>query len=193
MSDARRASRLARFTTKLAYGGDYNPEQWDEEVWHQDLELMGRAGVNLASVGVFAWSHLEPEEGVYTFEWLDRVLDLLHGRGVRTALATPTASPPPWFSLAHPDALPVTAEGVRLSHGSRDTYAVCAPAYRQAPAPGAAVLSGALSKVGLVGMVRFLPLVEDEITAYVATGEPLDKAGALKVLDLLLGHAPADR
>ncbi len=117
---------------ELYSGGDYNPEQWSPEVWAEDVALMRRAGVNLATVGVFSWSSLEPEPGRYEFEWLDQVLDLLHGNGIRVNLATPTASPPPWFSLAHPDALPVTADGVRLLHGSRDTYCVCAPAYREA-------------------------------------------------------------
>ena len=116
----------------MYYGGDYNPEQWPVEVWAEDVTLMRRAGVNLVSLGVFAWSRLEPAEGRYTFEWLDQVVDLLHAGGVRVALATPTASPPPWFSLAYPEALPVTRDGVRLSHGSRDTYCVAAPAYRSA-------------------------------------------------------------
>ncbi len=102
------------------------------EVWAEDMALMRQAGVNLATVGVFSWSEPEPEPGRYEFGWLDQVLDLLHDNGIRANLATPTASPPPWFSLAHPDALPVTADGVRLLHGSRDTYCVCAPAYREA-------------------------------------------------------------
>ncbi|GGP94610.1 beta-galactosidase [Streptosporangium pseudovulgare] len=116
----------------LCYGGDYNPEQWPEEVWEEDVALMRRAGVNLVSVGVFSWARLEPSPGSHDFAWLDRVLDLLHGAGVRVNLATPTASPPPWFGLAHPDALTVTADGTRLTHGSRDTYCVSAPAYREA-------------------------------------------------------------
>lgn len=116
----------------LCYGGDYNPEQWPEDVWREDVELMRRAGVNLVSVGVFAWSRLEPVEGQYDFGWLDRVLDLLAEGGVKAALATPTASPPPWFSLAYPDALPVRGDGTRLLHGSRDTYCASAPAYRDA-------------------------------------------------------------
>src|SRR4051794_32969764 len=90
----------------ISYGGDYNPEQWPEPVWEHDVELMRLAGVTLVTVGVFAWSSLEPAPGRYTFEWLDRALDLLHAGGIRVALATPTASPPPWFSLAHPQALP---------------------------------------------------------------------------------------
>jgi beta-galactosidase len=116
----------------LFYGGDYSPEQWPESVWREDVALMREAGVNLVSLGVFAWSRLEPAEGEYRFDWLDRALDLLYENGVRAALATPTASPPPWFSLAHPEALPVTPDGVRLTHGSRDTYCPSAAAYRQA-------------------------------------------------------------
>jgi len=119
-------------TEAFLFGGDYNPEQWDESVWLEDVRLMREAKVNAATVGVFSWSLLEPHEGVYCFDWLDRVIDLLHENGIGVILATPTASPPPWFSLAHPDALPVTAEGHRLWHGSRDTYCPSAPAYRRA-------------------------------------------------------------
>jgi beta-galactosidase len=126
---------------RLCYGGDWNPEQWPAEVWQEDVALMRRAGVNLVTVGVFAWSRLEPAPGRYAFDWLDRVLDLLHDNGIGAALATPTASPPPWFSLAHPGALPVTADGVRLHHGSRDTYCAAAPAYRSAARGIAGVLA----------------------------------------------------
>ncbi|WP_205855623.1 beta-galactosidase, partial [Phytoactinopolyspora endophytica] len=117
---------------RLLYGGDYNPEQWPEEVWAEDVELMRRAGVNAATIGVFSWALLEPEEGVYDFGWMDRVVSTLQGAGIGIVLATPTASPPPWFSRAYPDALPVGPDGTRLTHGSRDTYAVSAPAYREA-------------------------------------------------------------
>ncbi|MFY1686713.1 beta-galactosidase [Plantactinospora sp. WMMB782] len=133
--------RWPKGLTGLCYGGDYNPEQWPAEVWRTDVELMRRARVNLVTVGVFAWSRLEPQPGRYDFDWLDRVLDLLHDGGIRVALATPTASPPPWFSLRHPDALPVTADGVRLGHGSRDTYCASAPAYRTAARRIAAALA----------------------------------------------------
>ncbi|MFI9318290.1 beta-galactosidase [Kitasatospora aureofaciens] len=125
----------------LAYGGDYNPEQWDAQVWKEDDELMRRARVNLATVGVFSWALLEPEEGRYDFGWLDAHLDRLHANGVAVDLATPTASPPPWFTLAHPDALPVRPDGARLTHGSRDTYCLTAPAYRRAAHRIAAALA----------------------------------------------------
>ncbi|NED94610.1 beta-galactosidase [Phytoactinopolyspora alkaliphila] len=132
MPDERSADRLQPWRDRLAYGGDYNPEQWPEEVWAEDVRLMRVAGVNTATIGVFSWSMLEPAEGVYEFGWLDRVMDHLDEHGIRVILATPTASPPPWFTLAHPEALPVTSTGVRLIHGSRDTYNPAAPAYREA-------------------------------------------------------------
>ena len=114
------------------FGGDYNPEQWDAAVWAEDDALMREARVNTVTVGVFSWALLEPAEGRFEFGWLDGTLDRLHANGIRVILATPTASPPPWFTLAYPDAMPVTAAGVRLWHGSRDTYCAAAPAYRRA-------------------------------------------------------------
>ncbi len=118
--------------TRLAFGGDYNPEQWPEDVWQEDVRLMREAGVTLVSVGIFSWALLEPEPGRYDFGWLDRVLDLLHAHGVRVDLGTPTVAPPAWFYRAHPDALPVTADGVRLAYGSRAAICHSSPAYREA-------------------------------------------------------------
>ncbi|MFF2050253.1 beta-galactosidase [Leifsonia sp. NPDC058194] len=120
------------FSDRPWFGGDYNPEQWPEPVWDEDIELMREAGVNLATVGVFSWALLEPREGEYDFAWLDRVIDKLHAGGVRVDLATATASPPPWFSHRYPESLPMTAEGVRLSPGSRQAYCPSSPAYRSA-------------------------------------------------------------
>ncbi len=113
------------------YGGDYNPEQWPREVWDEDVTLMQRAGVNLATVGVFSWARLEPRPGEYDFAWLDDVLDTLHAGGVRVDLATATASPPPWLAARHPETLPVTEDGVRLGVGSRQQYCPSSPVYRE--------------------------------------------------------------
>jgi beta-galactosidase len=117
---------------RIAFGGDYNPEQWPEEVWAEDSALMREAGVNLVTVGVFAWSLLEPEEGRYEFGWLDRVLDLLHDGGIMVDLATATASPPAWFSHRYPNTLLVDADGRVRSFGARQAYCPSAPEYRRA-------------------------------------------------------------
>jgi hypothetical protein len=99
------------------YGGDYNPEQWTEETWDDDIRLMQRGGISMATVGVFSWAKLEPREGEFEFGWLDRVLDKLHAGGIRVDLATATASPPPWLTHRYPEVLPAFActQGVASS------------------------------------------------------------------------------
>lgn len=115
----------------LWFGGDYNPEQWPEEIWDDDVRLMTRAGVTVATVGVFSWAHIEPEEGRFEFAWLDDVIDRLHKAGIKVDLATATASPPPWMVHAYPDILPITSTGVRLSGGSRQHYSPSSATYRR--------------------------------------------------------------
>ncbi len=115
----------------IYYGGDYNPEQWPEKVWDDDIALMRRAGVNLATVGVFSWARIQPDEGVYDYAWLDRVLDKLHAGGIAVDLATGTASTPPWATARYPGLHARTAEGATLWPGSRQHYAPSSPDYRR--------------------------------------------------------------
>ncbi|MBL1101767.1 beta-galactosidase [Streptomyces coffeae] len=114
----------------LLFGGDYNPEQWPEEVWDEDVRLMSEAGVNLVTVAVFAWSRLEPAPGVHDFGWLDRIMDLLHEHGIAADLATGTATPPPWLVREHPEIRPVDAGGTVLEFGSRQGYCPSSPVFR---------------------------------------------------------------
>jgi beta-galactosidase len=116
----------------LAYGGDYNPEQWPEAVWAEDFELMRRAGVNLVTVGVFAWARLQPGPDRWDFAWLDRVLDRLADHEIAVDLATGTAATPAWFTARYPQTTLVRADGVRLSHGSRQTMCPSSPTYHRA-------------------------------------------------------------
>ena len=115
----------------IAFCGDYNPEQWPEEVWAEDARLMKEAGVNLVTVGVFSWAHVQSAPGMFDFGWLDRVLDMLAGHGVAVDLATMTASPPPWLTARHPEILPVRADGVTLSPGGRQHFNPNSAAYRE--------------------------------------------------------------
>jgi beta-galactosidase len=115
----------------LAFGGDYNPEQWPESVWAEDVRLMQDAGVNLVSVGIFSWALLEPAEGRYEFGWLDQVMDLLHEGGIGVDLATATASPPPWFSRAYPETLMRNHEGNVVWPGGRQGFCPSSPVYRE--------------------------------------------------------------
>ena len=116
----------------IAYGGDYNPEQWPRETWREDVRLMHEAGVNLVSVGIFSWALIERREGEFDFSWLDELLDLLHENGIAVDLGTPTASPPAWFFAAHPDARAITRDGTVQGFGSRGMASHSSPAYREA-------------------------------------------------------------
>ncbi|MDP9999939.1 beta-galactosidase [Pseudarthrobacter sulfonivorans] len=115
----------------IAYGGDYNPEQWPVNVRLEDLELMKEAGVTFLSVGIFSWALLEPSEGQYNFGWLDEVMDNLAAHGIKVALATATAAPPAWLVRRHPEILPVTADGSVLGPGSRRHYTPSSAVYRR--------------------------------------------------------------
>jgi beta-galactosidase len=123
-------SPVDRPVGRLFYGGDYNPEQWPREVWDEDVRLMREAGVNLVTIGIFAWAHLEPTEGTFDFGWIRQVLDLMGEAGIAVDLATPTAAPPPWLTTRYPDVLPVDDRGSRYSHGSRQHFCICNPTYR---------------------------------------------------------------
>ncbi|MEG3616099.1 beta-galactosidase [Isoptericola haloaureus] len=115
----------------LGYGGDYNPEQWPDDVRQDDLRLMREAGVNILSVAIFSWATIEPREGELDWTWLDETMDRLHANGVQVALATATASPPPWLTRKHPEILPRRADGTVLHQGARQAYAVTHPLHRE--------------------------------------------------------------
>src|SRR5713226_6342034 len=110
------------FPPVILYGADYNPEQWPESVWHDDMRLIKLAHVNMVSINIFSWAMLEPRPGHYQFGQLDHIMDMLAEHGIAADLATATASPPTWMSRLYPDMLPVTRDGKRLSHGSRQHY-----------------------------------------------------------------------
>ena len=118
-------------TPGLSFGGDYSPEQWPREVWHEDVRLMRQAGVNLVTVGVFSWGLLERAPGEYTWEWLDEVLDLLHRNGIAVDLATPTAAAPSWLMAAHPEIRPVDRQGIVRQAGERLGWCPDSPVFRE--------------------------------------------------------------
>lgn len=126
-----RYAPAVRSVDGILYGGDYNPEQWPEEVWEEDVALMKAAGVNLVTVGVFSWALIEPREGEFDFSRMDRILDLLARAGIKADLATGTAAQPAWATLAYADIAPADERGMRYSHGSRQTYCPNSPSYRR--------------------------------------------------------------
>jgi beta-galactosidase len=122
---------LALGEPRLWHGGDYNPDQWDEATRADDVRLMKLSHMNIMTVGVFAWSQMEPKEGQYDWGWLDDTFERLHAAGIRVALATPSAAPPRWLTTAHPEALMVQPDRRRRPHGSRVNYCPTSPLYRE--------------------------------------------------------------
>lgn len=114
---------------RIWYGGDYNPDQWPEEVWDEDVRLMVKAGVNLVSVGIFSWAKIEPREDVYDFGWLDRIIDKLGKAGIAVDLASATASPPMWLTQAHPEVLWKDYRGDVCQPGARQHWRPTSPVF----------------------------------------------------------------
>lgn len=118
---------------KLLHGGDYNPEQWLDrpDILAQDIELMKKAHVNTVTLGVFSWSVLEPEEGVFKLDWLADIIHNLYANGIRTILATPSAARPAWLAHKYPEVRRVRADRVRELYNRRQNYCYTSPIYRE--------------------------------------------------------------
>ncbi|MFY8099388.1 MAG: beta-galactosidase, partial [Allorhizobium sp.] len=100
----------------------YYPEHWDESRWKTDARRMRELGISFVRIGEFAWSRLEPSRGNFTFEWLDRAIDVLHEAGLKVVLGTPTATPPKWLVDECPDIIPYDEQGRPRGFGSRRHY-----------------------------------------------------------------------
>ncbi|WP_042462742.1 beta-galactosidase [Neobacillus dielmonensis] len=124
------------FITKadfMLHGGDYNPDQWLDrpDILADDIQFMQLAHTNTFSVGIFAWSALEPEEGIYKFEWLDKIFDDIYSIGGRVILATPSGARPAWMSQKYSEVLRVNAARVKQLHGGRHNHCFTSPVYRE--------------------------------------------------------------
>jgi beta-galactosidase len=126
----------------MYYGGDYNPDQWPEEVWKEDMRIFKLAGINIITLPVFSWAKLEPSEGIYDFSWLDKVLALAWENGIYTCLATSTAAQPAWMAAKYPEMLPVDKEGRKRTFGARVNFCPNSKVYRNA----SATLAGKLAE-----------------------------------------------
>ena len=117
----------------ILHGGDWNPDQWLHEpaVIDEDFRLMEKAGCNAFSVGIFAWSTLEPEEGRFEFGWLDDIMNRLAARNLYAWVATPSGAKPRWMSEKYPEVRRINRAGQRELHGSRHNHCFTSPVYRE--------------------------------------------------------------
>lgn len=135
-------------TEKLLHGGDYNPEQWlnRPDILEKDIEMLKEAGCNVVSLGIFSWSTLEPEEGVYQTEWLENIVNNLYENGIYTILATPTGARPKWMADKYPEVLRVDENRRRMLFGFRHNHCYTSPVYREKTAKINRLLSQRLGK-----------------------------------------------
>lgn len=115
----------------IAFGGDYNPDQWPDEVVDEDIRLMHEAGVNTVALAIFSWDRIEPRDGEFTFDWLDSVIDRLGRAGIAVDLSSATASAPLWLYESHPEVLPVDRFGHVVNAGSRQSWRPTSPVFRE--------------------------------------------------------------
>lgn len=118
-------------TDTITLGCDYNPEQWDESTWVEDIRLMRELGVDLVAINIFGWAQLQLQPGPFDFSRLDRIMAMLHEAGIRVNLGTGTASPPPWMARIHPETLPQFADGTLAWPGGRQAWCPSSPVFRQ--------------------------------------------------------------
>jgi len=97
----------------MKLGVCYYPEQNDEAIWQNDVQAMRELGLRIVRIGEFAWFKMEPSQGMYEWDWLDRILEILHSEGIQVVLSTPTSAPPSWMIYEHPDILPVAENSIR--------------------------------------------------------------------------------
>lgn len=115
----------------ILYGGDYNPDQWPQEIIEKDMHLLKLANINIVTLPVFSWALLQPDEDTYNFEWLDKILDLLKQNNIYVCLATSTAAQPAWMSRKYPEMLPVDFHGSKRKHGGRVKFCPNSTKYRE--------------------------------------------------------------
>ena len=115
----------------IAFGGDYNPDQWPEEIWDDDVCLMKKAGVNTVALAIFSWDRIQPQENRWDFGWLDRIIDKLGKAGIATDLASATATAPLWLYEKHPEVLPCDKFGHPVNAGSRQSWSPTSPVFKE--------------------------------------------------------------
>jgi beta-galactosidase len=116
----------------MRFGVDYYPEHWPEDRWETDARLMQEAGFNTVRLAEFAWSKIEPKEGVFEFEWLLRIIDILYKYGIEVVIGTPTAAPPMWLCTNKPNILRVNEDRLRITPNHRQQCCINHPDYKSA-------------------------------------------------------------
>lgn len=104
---------------KMLYGGDYNPNQWPEEIWSEDMRIFKKAAINSATINVFSWARIQPSEEEFDFTTLDKIVEMLAKENYDIVFGTSTASIPGWMARKYPDVTRMDFEGRQHKFGHR--------------------------------------------------------------------------
>lgn len=115
----------------ILYGGDYNPEQWPEDTWENDIRLLKNAGVNIVTLNVFSWAAIQPDEMTYDFNRLDRIVELMSKHELLICMATGTGAHPAWMATRYPEILRTEFGGQRRKFGGRHNSCPNSPIYQK--------------------------------------------------------------
>ncbi len=116
---------------KIPYGGDYNPEQWPEKTWDEDMRLMKLAGIDIVTLNVFSWAAIQPDEDTYDFSKLDKIVKLVKKNGMNICMATATGAHPAWMAKKYPDILRVESGGLKRKFGGRQNSCPSSVTYKK--------------------------------------------------------------
>jgi len=116
---------------EFLYGTYYYPDHWPGK-WENDAQLMQEAGMNLIKTGEGAWGTLEPQEGQFNFDWLDKAIATFNRHGIKVILGTPSYSQPGWLWEKYPDVAATDKQGIRYRFGSRQNMNLLSPHYTEA-------------------------------------------------------------
>lgn len=115
-------------TDKLYFGAAYYSEYLPYDRVEKDMEMMEKAGMNVIRIAESTWSTLEPQEGVYDFTHIDRMLDAAARHHISVIVGTPTYAVPTWLVKKYPDILAITQNG-RERYGHRQNMDITDPDY----------------------------------------------------------------
>ena len=115
-------------TDKLYFGAAYYSEYLPYDRVEKDMEMMEKAGMNVIRIAESTWSTLEPQEGVYDFTHIDRMLNAAACHHISVIVGTPTYAVPTWLVKKYPDILAITQNG-RERYGHRQNMDITNPDY----------------------------------------------------------------
>lgn len=115
-------------TDKILFGAAYYSEYLPYDRVEKDMELMEKAGMNTIRIAESTWSTLEPQDGIFDFTYLDRMLDAAEKHNISVIVGTPTYAVPTWLVTKYPDLLAVTKNGQEL-YGHRQNMDITHPGY----------------------------------------------------------------